>query len=169
MKLPILASLCYIHTSDSILLLERNKKKNDFHSFNNIYRYVGLGGKIEPKESPRENVIREIREEAKITVDPKFKGILWEEFYFRGTKKEDSKEKTFLVFIYTAFYRKEFPLEECNEGTLHWVEKECMSEVPMWEADYDFIKRLLESKEAFEVHHIYVDGKLKSTYTPKTR
>ncbi len=49
-------TLCYIRKDDEILMLHRIVKKNDIHEG----KYNGLGGKIEPGESPEECIIREV-------------------------------------------------------------------------------------------------------------
>lgn len=146
----IMASLCFITHNNRVLLLERNKKVNDFHNG----RFVGVGGKVEEGESPRENVIREVREEAGLEVTPTFRGMLYESFV--TTAKQ--KERNWVVFIYST----ELPLggtlnEDTREGTFHWVALEDVKKTFMWEGDYPLLDIILLSEECFEVTTKYVD------------
>ena len=58
-------TLCYLYRPDGrVLMLHRVKKKNDC----NEGKWIGVGGKFEPDESPEECVLREVREETGLTV-----------------------------------------------------------------------------------------------------
>ena len=61
-----LATLCYIRKGGSTLMIHRIKKQNDMHAG----KWNGLGGKLEPGESPEECAIREIHEELGVTITP---------------------------------------------------------------------------------------------------
>ena len=50
----MLATMCYIDSGDSFLMLKRNKKENDIHEGLTI----SVGGKFEPGESPEDCIIR---------------------------------------------------------------------------------------------------------------
>ena len=53
-------------------MLHRNKKDGDVHRG----KYNGLGGKLEPGESPEDCVTREVYEESGLRLlDPKLRGI----------------------------------------------------------------------------------------------
>lgn len=68
-----ITTLCYIKNDDKVLFLLRNKKENDL----NANKYIGVGGKLEEHESPKEGIIREIKEETGlITNDVSLKGII---------------------------------------------------------------------------------------------
>ena len=54
-----LATLCYVKHEGRTLMVHRVKKADDIHQG----KWNGLGGKLEPGESPEECVIREVREE----------------------------------------------------------------------------------------------------------
>ena len=49
----ILSTVCYIEKDGKYLMLHRTKKKNDI----NKDKWIGIGGKIEDKESPEESVL----------------------------------------------------------------------------------------------------------------
>ena len=57
-------TLCYILRGDEVLMLHRIKKKNDI----NQGKWIGVGGKFEPGESPDECLLREAREETGLTL-----------------------------------------------------------------------------------------------------
>ncbi len=64
-KKPVqLATICYIDNGKEFLLLHRNKKENDVHQG----KWIGVGGKLEPGETPQACAIREIFEETGLTV-----------------------------------------------------------------------------------------------------
>ena len=65
-------TLCYIENDrGEYLMLHRVKKKNDV----NQDKWIGVGGKFEPGESPEECLLREVREET---------GFCLERFRLRG-------------------------------------------------------------------------------------
>jgi len=57
-------TLCYIENSGRYLMLLRNKKKND----PNMNKWIGVGGKLNPDETPIECAKREIFEEGGVIV-----------------------------------------------------------------------------------------------------
>ena len=52
-------TLCYIQRGSQYLMLHRTKKVNDL----NHDKWLGIGGHIEPGETPMECILREAREE----------------------------------------------------------------------------------------------------------
>jgi len=67
-----LATLCYIEKDGKTLMMLRNRKPGDIHKG----KYNGLGGKLEPGESPEECVVREVFEESGLTIEPHFEALL---------------------------------------------------------------------------------------------
>ena len=57
-------TLCYIEQDDKYLMLHRVKKVND----QNHDKWIGVGGKFEPEESPEECLLREVKEETGLTL-----------------------------------------------------------------------------------------------------
>ena len=106
-----LTTLCYIEKDDKYLMLHRVKKENDL----NHDKWVGVGGKFEPDETPEECMLREVREETGLTLTKyQFRAIL--------TFLSDEWETEY-IHLYTA---SEFTgtLLECDEGNLEWIPKE---------------------------------------------
>lgn len=159
-KKTILATLCYVLKGNEVLLLQRNKKdkKSDLHQADGKSLFVGLGGKLESFESPRNGIIRELQEEAGINIVPNFRGIM---YFIDIRTKPVKKEQHWIVFIYTADFPENGQLvEECKEGTLHWIEKSKINELPMWQGDYKFLNKLFTTDQIMDLCHKYVDGKL---------
>ena len=68
-----LATLCYVRHEGHTLMVHRIKKADDIHQG----KWNGLGGKLEPGESPEECVIREVHEESGLEIrQPKYRGLL---------------------------------------------------------------------------------------------
>ena len=59
-----LATLCYIRKDHHTLMVHRIKKENDMHAG----KWNGLGGKLEPGETPEACATREIWEESGLRV-----------------------------------------------------------------------------------------------------
>ena len=66
-------TLCYIERGGQYLMLHRVKKENDL----NHDKWVGVGGKFEPNESPDECLRREVLEETGLTLtDYRCRGVV---------------------------------------------------------------------------------------------
>jgi len=105
-------TLCYVRNNGKTLMLEVTKENSIHTSFWN-----GLGGKLEPGETPEECVIREIFEESGLKIaNPRLKGrITFAEKEFSNLDLNNGH-----VYVFTA---EEFTgdLIESSEGKLHWV------------------------------------------------
>lgn len=128
-------TLCHIERDGKYLMLHRVKKENDL----NRDKWVGIGGKLEEGESPEECNAREVLEETGLTlINSHYRGIvtfvsdLWETEYMH------------------IFHSDKFTgtLHDCDEGTLEWVDKLRLYELPIWEGDKIFLK-LLETPSPF--------------------
>ena len=64
-EFPMLnTTLCYLEQDGKWLMLHRVTKKNDM----NHDKWIGVGGKFEPFESPEDCLLREVREETGLTL-----------------------------------------------------------------------------------------------------
>lgn len=143
----IVATLCYVRSGGRTLMLHRNKKEGDVHRG----KYNGLGGKLDPGESPDECVIREVREESGLNLlDARLRGVLTFPAFKDG---ED-----WLVFVYTAT-RFEGEIGDCPEGTLQWVADGKLLDLPLWEGDRVFLP-WLDGERFFSAKFVYRDGRL---------
>jgi 8-oxo-dGTP diphosphatase len=148
---PILATLGYIldRQADKVLLVHRNRRPEDQH----LGKYNGLGGKLEPGEDIVDGMKREIREEA---------GIECTRLQLRGTVNWPGFGKAgedWFGFLFLIDAWKGQPFTENAEGTLTWVERERVIELPMWEGDRLFLPLVFDEGEAFHGVMPYHDGK----------
>ena len=139
-----LTTLCYIVQDHSVLMLQRNRKKND----PNEGKWIGIGGHLEKNESPEDCARREVFEESGIVMNSeKLRGIV---SFISG------RDVTDIMMLYTSedFIEPEGEYE-CNEGVLKWVEKEKISELNLWPGDRIFLKLLYEDAPFFTLKLVY--------------
>lgn len=104
-----------------ILMINRGLDRDVLPGF-----YNGLGGKMQPGETPWRSVLREVEEEAGINSnkikDPKLRAILsikdkwgfWQIFIFRGQVKKADLKKT-----------------RISEGKLEWVSRDRLRQIKL--------------------------------------
>ena len=128
-------TLCHIEKDGKYLMLHRIKKKNDL----NHDKWVGIGGKLEDKESPEDCNLRETLEETGLTLKSyKYCGIV--------TFISDIWETEYMPIFYSDDFEGE--LKPCDEGELCWVDIKDIYKLPIWEGDKIFL-RLIEEKSPF--------------------
>ena len=135
---PRLTSLCYIERDGCYLVLHRTKKEYD----ENGDKWIGVGGKFEPGESPFECVQREVKEETGLTMtNPRFRGIV--------TFVSDEWGTEYMhLFTCTEFTGT---LTDCDEGELVWLPKDELLAKKMWAGDRLFLKALDERSDFFSL------------------
>ena len=137
-----LTTLCYIEKDDKYLMLHRTKKENDI----NKDKWIGIGGHFEENESPEECLLREVREETGLTLTKfRFRGII--------TFVSDIYETEYMHLFTATEYTGE--ITECNEGTLEWVEKDRIEDLPIWEGDKVFLSILNANLNFFSLKLVY--------------
>ncbi|MBV9789801.1 MAG: 8-oxo-dGTP diphosphatase [Chloroflexi bacterium] len=133
---PILATLGYIVSPDGrqVLLVHRNKRPDDLH----YGKYNGLGGKLDRDESVADCMKREILEESGIQVEQMtLRGMInWPGF---GKNEED-----WFGFIFRIDRWSGTPHTGNHEGTLEWVDRERLLDLPMWESDKHFLPMVFD-------------------------
>lgn len=147
---PILATLAYVVRGDDVLMVHRTFRDSDAH----LGKFNGLGGKLEPGEDVVAGVRRELREEAGIdATGVRLRGTLsWPGF-------GDGGEDWFaFVFVVDAFAGE--PPAANAEGTLHWVPRASMLDLPLWEGDYTWLP-LVFAASVGQFHGVmpYSDGR----------
>lgn len=142
-----LTTLCYVKTKTHTLMLHRIKKHRDIHKD----KWNGLGGKLEPGETPMECAIREIFEESNLTVKaPILKGLLLFPMF-------DGIEDWF-AFVYVV-HEFSGDLTESDEGALSWILTRDLLKLNLWEGDKVFIP-YLDKPGIFEGSFTYENKKL---------
>jgi len=152
---PIVATLGYVLSPDrtQVLMIHRNARPDDQH----LGKYNGLGGKMEPGEDIAACMRREIREEAGIEcLSMQLRGTLnWPGF---GKQGED-----WLGFIFLVDRYEGTPLARNPEGTLEWVARERLMELPMWEGDRHFLPLVFDADpRPFHGVMPYRDGRMQA-------
>ena len=141
-------TVCYIEKDGAYLMLHRIKKVND----ENRDKWIGIGGKLEPAESPFDCVRREVFEEVGLTLDSlRYAGII-----------------TFVSDIYGTEYMHLFHSDafsgdirpECPEGVPSWIKKEDLKLIPMWEGDKIFLDLLEHESRFFSLKLVYEGDRL---------
>lgn len=136
---PRLTSLCYIEKDGRYLLLHRTKKEND----ENHDKWIGVGGKFEPGESPEDCALREVKEET---------GLTMTEFRLRGIVTFVSDEwGTEYMHLFTCTAFEGALATDCDEGELVWLPKTELLTKKMWAGDKIFLKALDERRDFFSL------------------
>ena len=129
-------TLCYLERGRDYLLLHRVRKDED----PNLGKWIGVGGKFEPGESPEDCLLREVREETGLTL------TRWR---FRGIVTFVSDEwGTEYMHLFTADRWTGELRGDCEEGELCWLDRAALLEKPIWEGDRVFL-RLLDGERPF--------------------
>lgn len=133
-----LTTLCYLERGDEYLMLHRVTKQND----ENHDKWIGIGGKFEPGESPEDCLVRECREETGLTLtDYRFRGIVT----FVSDEWGTEYMHLFTAVGFTG------TLHPCDEGELAWIKKARLRELTLWEGDRIFLQLLEENAPFFSL------------------
>ena len=145
-------TLCYILKGDQVLMLHRNKKEKDI----NKDKWIGVGGKFEGTESPEECLMREAKEETGLTLTSwQCRGVVT----FLAENTEDGSVFGEFMYLFTAD-GFEGTLKECGEGTLKWVSRNFLNDLPKWEGDQIFLDLLWQNAPFFLLTLRYKGDKL---------
>lgn len=129
---------------EEFLLLKRSKMPN-------AGMYVPVGGKVEPYERPIDTAVRETAEETGIQ-------LAHEQLVYGGVLTETSPTRyNWLCFIFMADINR-IPPPPCDEGTLHWIPRSELLNVPTPPTDWQIYEYLL-NRQPFALDAVY-DAKL---------
>lgn len=124
--MSIQTTLCYVDDGSSYLMLHRIKKRDDL----NEGKWIGIGGKFEPDESPVECMMREVVEETGLVpFEWRYRGIVT----FVSARAETEYMHLFTISAWSG------ELRTCNEGVLEWVPKTELLSLPHWKGDEIFL------------------------------
>ena len=139
-------TLCYYEREGKTLMLHRVKKKNDV----NHDKWIGVGGKLEPGETPQDCMLREFAEETGLTL------TAWA---YRGVVTFLSEDWTEEMHLFSAT-AAQGTLRPCDEGELEWVETDALTRLPIWEGDRVFLRLLREGRPFFHLTLSYEGERL---------
>lgn len=142
---PIRYTLCFLTRGEEVLMLHRHNPPNQG-------LWNGVGGRIEKGESPREGVIREVREET---------GFCLQEVRFAGLLTWDGFETPpGGLYIFTA----EVPQGEaavCSEGELAWKPRSWVFSAPEVVSNIHVFAPLMFADDGSKHYHFsYRDGEI---------
>ena len=129
-------TLCYITRGDQVLMLHRVKKENDL----NQGKWIGIGGKFLPEESPDQCLLREAREETGLELTSwRCRGVVT----FLSDRWEGEYMYLFTADGFTG------SLKTCDEGDLQWVSRDFLDQLTQWEGDRIFLELLWQEAPFF--------------------
>lgn len=144
-------TLCYIEKDGCYLMLHRSSKKNDGSGG----KWMGIGGHFEEGESPFDCVIREVYEETGLSIsEPQYRAVVT----FDSDEYESEQMHLFTCNSFTG------ELTDCDEGDLHWIRKEKINELNMWNGDIVFLNLLETENSFFSLKLTYKGDMLKEYY-----
>ena len=130
-------TLCYLERDGKYLMLHRTAKAVD----ENKDKWIGVGGKFEPGESPEDCLLREVREET---------GLELTSWRFRGIVTFLSDEwGCEYMHLFTADAWSGELRQDCEEGELAWIDREELLTKEIWEGDRIFLRQLQEERPFF--------------------
>ena len=155
-KTLINTTLCYIQKDNSYLMLHRVKKENDY----NKDKWIGIGGKFENSESPEDCICREVLEETGLKLscqDLEYRGIVT--FVCNDESAPNGIYTEFMhIFWCDKFSGRLFTADQCDEGTLEWVEKSKLNDLPHWKGDEIFLDLIEKKVPFFSLKLLYDNG-----------
>ncbi|HRN17841.1 MAG: 8-oxo-dGTP diphosphatase [Trueperaceae bacterium] len=140
-----LTTLVYVRRGAYTLMLRRTRAHDPLQG-----KWNGLGGKLEPGESPEECMRREVLEESGLSVkEAELKGVITFPGFDGGT------DVFTFVFVVTGFSGEP---RSSAEGDLFWVTTELLADLDLWEGDRHFLPWLTEPGW-FSASFVYSGGR----------
>lgn len=123
------ATLCILRSYKGLLLLRRSKEPH-------LGKYIPIGGRLDPFETPAQASIREVYEETNISLA----GVS-----LVGIMTETSPTKfNWINYIYVSDIDPEIHFVQSDEGTLEWIEISRLDTIPTPTTDryiYEYVAR----------------------------
>ena len=141
-------TLCFVLNGDDVLLMKRASHRRVFPN-----KFNGVGGHIERDEDPYAGAIREIKEETGLDVH---------NVILRSIHNIDAGQASgILLFVFTAMSTSREFIDDGEEGTLHWVNRNTLNEIDLVEDLPIILDRILSASDdapPFFVHVSYDDN-----------
>lgn len=135
---PVVGTLAYLVRGERVLMVHRTFKDDDpAHG-----KFNGLGGKLEPDEDVVAGLRRELREEAGVEI------VSWR---LRGTVSWPdlgAGGESVLAFVFVVDDFTGEPPPANDEGTLHWVARAELTDLPLWEGDRHWLDLVFDDAVA---------------------
>ncbi len=147
MDFPYIVNLCYVFNKKGEVLLQH--KSRGF----GVGKWNGVGGKKEPRETIEESAIREVKEEADITMK-KLEKMGELEFVFVGNEESNNYTHVFICRDW------EGSPKNLGEGELKWFKIEEVPLDKMWDDDQYWLKPLLNGEYQHKRFYFDKDGKV---------
>jgi len=136
------AVLVYLRHGDDILMLNRGARPGDFHAG----KWNGLGGKLEPGESPREAASREVFEEAGVRLSADRYHLLGM-LQFPNFKPKKDEDWLFWVLDATlTLEERGRVLGQSAEGSHPWLASATIPSLNLWPGDRQFLPWVFERR-----------------------
>lgn len=155
-----LTTMCYILRPNpangqggrEVLMLHRIKKAVDI----NHGKWIGVGGKFEPGESPEECICREVLEETGLRLHaPSLRALIT--FNFLDPDPALSDWDTEYMFVFTCDSFSGELTADCPEGELRWVglTEDQLGSLNQWAGDRLFMGPVLAGDPFFSMKMTY--------------
>ena len=140
-------SLVHLERDGKYLMLHRVKREQD----ENRDKWVGIGGKFEPGESPEDCAVREVFEETGLTMQSwSYRGIV--------TFVSDEWGTEYMHLFHSTDFTGS--VKDCDEGVLEWIDREKLLSLPIWEGDKIFLRLLDQDAPFFSLKLRYEGDRL---------
>ncbi|MDD6311354.1 MAG: 8-oxo-dGTP diphosphatase [Firmicutes bacterium] len=129
-------TLCYIENKGRYLMMLRGMKACDPSSG----KWIGVGGKFEKGETAVECMLREVREETGLTLETwHYHGLI--EFVSDKWESEN-------MHLFSAHLEGDVDIDFsiCDEGVMHWINKDEVMGLSLWEGDRIFLQKIMDGE-----------------------